>query len=62
MSRIEKTFKDKQNILNIYVTAGFPNLNDTIEIIQELANNGVDMIEIGMPFSDPFADWTNHTK
>ncbi len=56
MNRIEQLFKEKKDILNIYVTAGFPNLNDTIEIIQELANSGVDMVEIGMPFSDPLAD------
>lgn len=56
MSRIEKTFKNNKNILNVYLTAGFPNLNNTIEIVQELANNGVDMVEIGMPFSDPLAD------
>jgi len=56
MTRIEKIFRSKQNILNIYITAGFPKLNDTVEIIQELAANGVDMVEIGMPFSDPIAD------
>ncbi len=56
MSRIEKTFKDNKNILNVYLTAGFPNLNNTIEIVQELVKNGVDMVEIGMPFSDPLAD------
>jgi tryptophan synthase alpha chain len=56
MKRIENTFNNKQNILNIYVTAGFPNLSDTTEIVQELANSGVDMVEIGMPFSDPLAD------
>lgn len=56
MKRIEKSFQCKHNILNIYVTAGFPKLNDTIEIVQELAANGVDMVEIGMPFSDPLAD------
>jgi tryptophan synthase alpha chain len=56
MSRIEKTFKNGKNILNVYLTAGFPNLNDTIEVVQELVNSGVDMIEIGMPFSDPLAD------
>ncbi|MCB9360849.1 MAG: tryptophan synthase subunit alpha [Flavobacteriales bacterium] len=42
--------------LNVYLTAGFPKLNDTIEIVQELEKNGVDMVEIGMPFSDPLAD------
>ena len=56
MKRINNTFNLKNNILNIYVTAGFPKLNDTIEIVKELAVNGVDMIEIGMPFSDPLAD------
>lgn len=49
-------FKNKKNILNIYLTAGYPQLNDTVAIAQELAKNGVDMIEIGMPFSDPLAD------
>jgi len=56
MSRIEKTFSNNKNILNVYLTAGFPNLNDTVEIVQELAKNGVGMVEIGMPFSDPLAD------
>ena len=56
MKRIENIFNNKKDILNIYVTAGFPKLNDTIEVVQELAKNGVDMIEIGMPFSDPLAD------
>ncbi len=56
MKRIKETFQTKNNILNIYVTAGFPKLNDTVEIVQELARNEVDMIEIGMPFSDPLAD------
>ncbi len=56
MKRIKNTFQTKKNILSIYITAGFPNLNDTVEIVQELTKNGVDMIEIGMPFSDPLAD------
>lgn len=56
MKRLEKIFKEKKSILNVYITAGFPNLNDTVEIVQELANNSVDMVEIGMPFSDPLAD------
>jgi tryptophan synthase alpha chain len=49
-------FNSKKNILNIYITAGYPKLNDTVTIVQELAKSGVDMIEIGMPFSDPLAD------
>lgn len=57
MNRINKLFQDKkENILSVYFTAGFPALNDTGLIIQELEKWGVDMIEIGMPFSDPLAD------
>ena len=56
MNRLKNLFFSKENILNIYITAGFPKLNDTIEIVQELAASGVDMVEIGMPFSDPLAD------
>lgn len=55
-NRLEHTFRDKNDILNVYITAGFPKLNDTVEVVQELAKNGVDMVEIGMPFSDPLAD------
>ena len=57
MNRINKLFQEKkENILSVYFTAGFPELNDTVKIIQELEKNGVDLIEIGMPFSDPVAD------
>jgi len=57
MNRIDKLFQSKkQNILSIYFTAGFPALIDTFRTIQELDKAGVDMIEIGMPFSDPVAD------
>lgn len=57
MNRINTLFEKKNNnILSVYFTAGFPNLNDTVEIIQQLEKNGVDLIEIGMPFSDPTAD------
>lgn len=56
-NRINQLFETKkENILSVYFTAGFPNLNDTVEIIQELEKNGVDLIEIGIPFSDPTAD------
>ncbi len=56
-NRINQLFeKKKENILSVYFTAGFPTINDTVEIIQELEKNGVDLIEIGMPFSDPTAD------
>jgi len=56
MNRLEHLFSTKENILNIYTTAGYPKLNDTVEVAQELAAAGVDMVEIGMPFSDPLAD------
>jgi len=57
MNRINELFKNKKkNILSVYFTAGYPELNDTVEIIKELDIAGVDMIEIGMPFSDPVAD------
>lgn len=57
MNRINKLFIDKpNNILSIYFTAGYPKLNDTVKIIKELEANGIDLIEIGIPFSDPMAD------
>lgn len=43
-------------MLSIYFTSGYPNLDDTVTIIQQLEKNGVDMVEIGLPFSDPLAD------
>ena len=56
-NRITSLFKRKErNILSIYFTAGYPALNDTLTIIKELEKNGADLIEIGMPFSDPVAD------
>lgn len=57
MNRIDQLFATKKsNILSIYFTAGHPGLNDTVPVIEALAASGVDMIEIGMPFSDPMAD------
>jgi len=57
MNRINELFEKKQNnILSIFFTAGYPGLNDTAKIIKSLQNSEVDMIEIGMPFSDPLAD------
>ena len=56
-NRLDNLFKEKkQNVLNVYFTAGFPNLNDTEVIIKTLHEAGADIIEIGMPFSDPVAD------
>jgi len=57
MNRIENLFQQKdKNILSVFCTAGFPELNNIVPILEELQNNGVDMVEIGMPFSDPTAD------
>ena len=42
--------------LNIYFTAGIPTLEDTAEIMKTIQNSGADMMEIGMPYSDPVAD------
>ena len=56
-NRIDELFKrKKENIFSVYFTAGYPNLNDTVEIIRQLEKNGVDLVEIGIPFSDPSAD------
>ncbi len=56
MSRINTKLQENKKIISIYFTAGFPHLNDTVSIIEELEKSGVDMIEIGLPFSDPLAD------
>ena len=56
MNRINKVLKEKKNILSIYFTAGYPNIDDTEKIITQLTRSNVDMIEIGLPFSDPLAD------
>ena len=57
MNRIDLLFEKKDNgILSIFMTAGYPNLDDTVSIIEALDEAGVDMIEIGIPFSDPIAD------
>jgi tryptophan synthase alpha chain len=57
MNRIQQLFEQKkENILSVYFTAGYPQLNDTEKIIKYLEEAGVDLIEIGIPFSDPIAD------
>jgi tryptophan synthase alpha chain len=57
MNRIDNLFISKKtNILSIYFTAGYPNLDSSVGIIRTLSQAGADMIEIGMPFSDPMAD------
>jgi tryptophan synthase alpha chain len=56
-NRINRLFKTKkENILSVYFTAGFPKLNDTVLILEELEKSGADLAEIGIPFSDPTAD------
>ena len=57
MNRIDRLFKDKPGkILSVYLTAGYPELNDTPALLHSLQECGVDMVEIGIPFSDPLAD------
>ncbi|MGG5485563.1 tryptophan synthase subunit alpha [Gaetbulibacter sp. PBL-D1] len=56
MNRIQHKLNEDKKLLSIYFTAGYPSLNDTVSIIESLENSGVDMIEIGLPFSDPLAD------
>lgn len=57
MSRIKDLFaKKKERVLNIYCTAGYPHLDSTRKIMKALKDNGADLIELGMPYSDPLAD------
>lgn len=57
MSRLQQLFQHKpQNVLNIYCTAGYPRLESTLTIIEALEKNGADIVELGMPYSDPLAD------
>lgn len=57
MNRIDKLFAQKSSdILSVYYPAGFPSLDDTMTVLSELQASGVDMVELGIPFSDPMAD------
>ena len=57
MNRITKLFAEAtEPILNVYATAGYPNFGDTMTVLNALQEGGVDIIEIGMPYSDPVAD------
>jgi tryptophan synthase alpha chain len=57
MNRIEELFgKKNKQVLNVYCTAGYPQLNSTLEVMKALQDNGADLIELGMPYSDPLAD------
>lgn len=56
MNRINQTLQQDKKLLSIYFTAGFPELNDTVTVLKNLEAAGADMVEIGLPFSDPLAD------
>jgi tryptophan synthase alpha chain len=57
MSRIANLFKRKpSHVLNVYCTAGYPHLDSTLPVMRALQDSGVDLIELGMPYSDPLAD------
>ena len=56
MNRINQKLKEQKKLLSIYFTAGYPGLHDTVKIIEDLEKEGIDLIEIGLPFSDPLAD------
>lgn len=57
MNRIQQLFQKKnKNVLNVYCTAGYPELDSTVTVLKALQDSGADMIEIGMPYSDPLAD------
>jgi len=57
MSRLSALFKHQsKRVLNVYCTAGFPKLDSTLEVMESLQANGANIIELGMPYSDPLAD------
>ena len=56
MNRIQASLVQNKKLLSIYFTAGFPAIDDTVSILEQLQETGVDMIELGLPFSDPLAD------
>ena len=57
MNRLTHLFRTKKShILSVYFTAGYPNLNDNLPILSALEKNGIDLAEIGIPFSDPMAN------
>ena len=56
MNRITTKLQENKKLLSLYFTAGYPAINDTMPILKQLQESGVDMVEIGLPFSDPLAD------
>src|SRR5436305_936148 len=56
-NRLEAFFaRKRENVLNVYFTAGYPTLDSTLVVMKALQDNGADIIELGMPYSDPLAD------
>ena len=55
-NRINTRMADPKKVLSIYFTAGYPEKEDTTKVLQQLQDSGVDLVEIGLPFSDPLAD------
>jgi len=56
MNRIQSKLQENKKLLSLYFTAGYPAIDDTVSILTQLQDSGVDMVEIGLPFSDPLAD------
>ena len=58
MNRINKVFEQKKDekVMSLFITAGYPDINETVDLILGFERNGADIIELGMPFSDPLAD------
>ena len=61
MNRIQASLAQNKKLLSIYFTAGFPAIDDTVSILEQLQEAGADMIELGLPFSDPPCRWTYNT-
>lgn len=56
MNRINQIFETNKGLLNIFITAGYPQIDSLPKLANELIQQGVDVIEVGMPYSDPLAD------
>ncbi|MDB4171086.1 tryptophan synthase subunit alpha [Polaribacter sp.] len=56
MKKLNELLAQKENLLSIYFTCGYPELGDTAQVISALEKSGVDFIEVGLPYSDPLAD------
>ncbi|WP_462318035.1 tryptophan synthase subunit alpha [Marinilabilia sp.] len=56
MEKLQALFKQKKDLLSVYFTAGFPNIDSTLPVLKALEEGGADFVEIGMPYSDPLAD------